>query len=76
MIKKSKDDVLNDIYNAASGASYNALSSQLGYAMKMDANSVTSAINDAIAAAVRAGFESLMSNIYSDTEFEQDMTLR
>ena len=76
MLKKSKQDVLNEINVAASNAISSTLQGSLHGSMKLEVGSISWAIQKAVADAVEAGFSKLMDNIYSDTEFENDMTLR
>ena len=76
MLKKPRREVLGLIRANAQGAVYSSLANNLGYAMKIDQNSVANAMAQAIADAIEIGFETLLDNHYSDEEFERDLTLK
>lgn len=84
MLKKSKQEVLNDIKNAAYTASMQAGQLQLNvdqYQLQQAfQNSIKLngqyAVQQAIADAVAAGFAKLIENTYFEAEFEQDIGLK
>lgn len=76
MLKKPKQQVLDEIYNAAESKIRYNLQNNLGAGLQMNVGSVTYAIQQAIADAVREGFSVMIDNIYTDAEFEEDIGLR
>ena len=75
-LKKSKQQVLDEINRAAMAACSSNLQSTFGPGLRVDTGSMMYGLQSAIAQAVTAGFDTLMNNIYSNQEFEEDMTLR
>lgn len=76
MLKKPRHEVLNLIRANAQATVYSSLVNNLGYAMKIDHNSVANAMAQAIADAVESGFQTLLENQYTDADFERDLTLK
>lgn len=84
MLKKPKQQVLEDIRNAAYAASHNANSLNLSVDQYQLQQAFQNAIRlngqynmqQAIADAVAAGFSKLIENTYFDAEFEQDIGLK
>ena len=84
MLKKPKQQVLDDIKNAAYAASGQASNLNLSVDQYQLQQAFQNAIRlngqygiqDAIAAAVVAGFAKLIENTYFDAEFEQDIGIK
>lgn len=87
MLKKSKQQVIDEIRNAAYGAASQASNLNLtvdSYQAEQAARQLTQAIRlngshymqQAIADAIAAGFQKLIENTYFEAEFEQDIGLR
>lgn len=74
--KKPKQLVADDARNAAERAAHSTLA-QLTYGGANNSPyGVTSIVAQAIAEGLRAGIESVIKDMYTDAEFEEDLTLR
>lgn len=73
-LKKSKAQVLEDIHRRAMDATYNSINQN--QKLQVDTGPIMYMIQNAIAAAVTAGFNSLLENQYTDDDFEKDLTLK
>lgn len=74
--KKPKNLVADDARNAAQQAAQHTLA-QLTYGGANNSPyGVTNIVAQAIAEGIRAGIESVIKDMYTDVEFEQDLTLR
>lgn len=73
--KKPKDDVLNEARLQADVSFANMLRSSLPYG-NFDRDSVISAVGQAVSWAMHDALKSLIDNIYTDADFEEDMNLR
>jgi hypothetical protein len=70
--KKPKIDVINEAQTAAMGAMFN----QLNMIKNGSVSSVAESIGYMVTYAIDAAIVSLVNNIYTDQEFEEDLTLR
>lgn len=73
-LKKSKEDVLNEIRSQAMNATYNSMNQS--QKLQVDTSPIMFMIQSAIAEAVAAGFRTLLENQYTDDDFERDLTLK
>lgn len=73
MLKKPRQEVLDEIQARAAAAVYNDFASMN---MRVDTQSVTWTFQQAIAKAVTEGFRVLLENQYSDEMFEKDIGLK
>ena len=73
--KKPKDDVLNEARLQADVSFANMLRSSLPCG-NFDRDSVISAVGQAVSWAMHDALKSLIDNIYTDADFEEDMNLR
>lgn len=84
MLKKTKQEVLDDIRNAAYAASSRANSVNIStntYPLQQALQNLVQLngqyeIQQAIAEAVTAGFAKLIENTYFEAEFEQDLGIK
>jgi hypothetical protein len=74
-LKKTKEEVLSEIYSRASGAVSSELYSG-SFRMDINTNSITDSIQRAVARAVQDGFRTLLENQYTDDDFEKDLQLK
>lgn len=73
MLKKPKEQVLEEIQARAAAVVYNDFANMN---MRVDTQSVTWTFQQAIAKAVAEGFRVLLENQYSDEMFENDIGLK
>lgn len=74
--KKTKAEVINDAFCAADShlmSGFNSLKHQLGYNSPIDN---LDQIKMVVSASISAAITSLVENIYTDEEFEKDLTLK
>ncbi len=76
MLKKDKEDVLNEINSRSRDAMHNALYNAFGQGFRVDTHSVISALQSAIALGIEEGFRTLLENRYTDENFENDIGLK
>lgn len=74
MLKKTKQQVLDEIRMRATSSCYSTLVSY-NPNISVDMTSFSYALQQAIGSAVAEGFRTLLENQYTDADFESDLTL-
>ena len=75
MFKKPKEQVLSEIKWRVDSEVHQRLSSYT-YNGHLDMNNLQVAIQAAITAGIEESFRVMIENVYTDAEFEEDLTLR
>lgn len=74
MLIKSKEEIAWAAYDAAKRVMQDHVATG-GYGYTQSTNSIMGQLTDLIALAVQAGVATALNNMYTNEEFEQDLTL-